>query len=134
MFLSPAISGDTEEKNLRSHCIFPPADVLPAHPLHPQSATEEDPLLHLPADNAAAGAVYLRHVPHPVHEDDLPAGDGPADPYQVQENTILSSVSEQSPIRQLTGSPGLRQSWKKGLDPPPGRMAAVIDDGYATRY
>lgn len=56
------------------------ADVLPAYPLHPQSAPEEDPLLHLPADDAAPGAVYVWHVPDTVHEDDLPSGYDPANP------------------------------------------------------
>lgn len=61
----------------------PFADVVPAHPLHPQSAPEEDPLLHLPADPAAAAAVHVRHVPHPLHEDDIPTAHDPAHPRQV---------------------------------------------------
>lgn len=62
----------------------PPADVLPADPLHPQSAPEKDPLFHLPADDAAAGAVYVWHVPDTVHEDDLPSPHDPANSNQVR--------------------------------------------------
>lgn len=62
---------------------LPLADVVPAHPLHPQSAPEEDPLLYLPADPAAAAAVHVRHVPHPLHEDDIPAAHDTAHPRQV---------------------------------------------------
>lgn len=81
------------ERNLRRDCVLictdplSSADVLPSHSLHPQSAPEEDPLLHLPADDAAAGAVHVRHVPHPVHEDDLPSGHDPANPNQVPPET-----------------------------------------------
>lgn len=64
--------------------LSPPADVLPTYPLHPQSAPEEDPLLHLPADDAAAGAVYIWHVPDTVHENDLPSGHDPPNPNQVR--------------------------------------------------
>lgn len=66
------------------------ADVIPAHPLHPQSAPEEDPLLHLPADPAAAAAVHFRHVPYPLYEDDLPAAHDPAHPRQVSRLPVRS--------------------------------------------
>lgn len=70
--------------------LFPPADVLPTNALHPQSAPKKDPLLHLPADDAAVGAVHVWHVPDTVHENDLPSGHDPPNPSQVMIVVTLS--------------------------------------------
>lgn len=48
-----------------------PTDIIPTHTLHPESAPKEDPLLHRPADSAAATAVCLRHELPALHEDGL---------------------------------------------------------------
>lgn len=64
---------------------LPPADLVPAHPLHPEGAAEEDPLLHGPAGPAAAAALRLRHELPALHEDGLPACHDRHDPHPVRE-------------------------------------------------
>lgn len=62
---------------------LPPTDVIPTHPLHPEGAPEEDPLLHRPAGPAAAAALCLWHEPTALHEDGLSPHHDCHDPHSV---------------------------------------------------
>ncbi|XP_010834791.1 PREDICTED: sodium bicarbonate transporter-like protein 11 isoform X5 [Bison bison bison] len=63
---------------------LPPTDVIPTHPLHPEGAPEEDPLLHRPAGPAAAAALCLWHEPTALHEDGLSPHHDCHDPHSLQ--------------------------------------------------
>lgn len=59
-------------------------DVLSSHALHPSRASEEGPLLHGPADDAAHHSVCIRNVSSALHEDGLSASDDSARPCEVR--------------------------------------------------
>ncbi|XP_076830213.1 solute carrier family 4 member 11 isoform X4 [Brachyhypopomus gauderio] len=58
------------------------ADILSSHSLHPEGSTEEDSLLHLSSDGAAAAPLCVWDVPSTVHENDLPSSNVYAHTYQ----------------------------------------------------
>ncbi|XP_039719792.1 solute carrier family 4 member 11 isoform X4 [Pteropus medius] len=61
-----------------------PIGLVPTYSLHPESTPEEDPLLHRPADTAAAATLCLWHEPPALHEDDLSPHHDCHDPHPLQ--------------------------------------------------